>query len=59
MSVLAQRLRTWLLQHQLPTDGVVDASFGHHNVYKVWFWMCITGIRAANTGTELYDWFLN
>ncbi len=58
MSVLAQRLQTWLLKHQLPTDGVVDTSFGTHNVYKFRFWMCVTGVRTANTGTEIYDWFL-
>ena len=42
----------------MPTDGVVDASFGRHDVYKFRFWMCVTGIRASNAGTEIYDWFL-
>ena len=58
MSILAQRLRNSLSRHRRPLGDPFDTAVGNHKHTKMWFWMCMTGVRASNRDTENYDWFL-
>ena len=58
MSILAQRLRDSLSRQQRVPEDLFDTPVGNRDDTKMWFWMCMTGVRASNKHTENYDWFL-